>query len=92
MDMQGEVAQTVSTIRSRLDSATVVTQAILQHVDAGTVFSGWEIVQAAKLARELNDSLNYLGLLMWKLRRETDPTTKHPAEIEYPAPYDYDRR
>lgn len=88
MDMQREVVETAGKIRSHLSSANSITADILQQVDAGTVLSGWEIVEAAKLARELQDSLNYLGLLMWKLRRDKDPTTKHPSEMEYPGPYD----
>lgn len=81
MDMQREVVETAGKIRSHLNSANSRTADILQQVNAGTVLSGWEIVEAAKLARELQDALNYLGLLMWKLRRDKDPTAKHPAEM-----------
>ena len=79
---QTELHHTLESIRTNLDVVSIKVADILRQASEGKSIDGWGIVEAGKHTRQLQVDLNYLGLLRWKVRREQDPTAKHPYEIE----------
>ena len=79
---QTALDHTLESIRINLEAVGTEVADILRQASEGKTLDGLGIVEATKHARQLQVDLDYLGLLMWKRRREQDPTAKHPSEIE----------